>query len=219
MIVQAVFAYYLAYWSGMTEDETSIVQGVILAVAFLFLPLVSYLSRRYEKRQAYVISMVSWAVVMLVIFLVPRDTKIPVYILGALAGFGVSAAHVIPSAMTPDVMEVDELMSGRRQEGVYSGILTFIDKLARMAALALLPLVLRWADYVQPTAADPTPDQPVSALLALRIFVSVVPALLLIVSLPVARAYPITRAHHGQIQRALEERRAREQQAVGVASD
>jgi Na+/melibiose symporter-like transporter len=38
--------------------------------------------------------------------------------------------------MTPDVMEVDELMSGRRQEGVYSGILTFIDKLARMAALA-----------------------------------------------------------------------------------
>lgn len=219
VIVQAVFAYYLAYWSGMTEDETSIVQGVILAVAFLFLPLVSYLSRRYEKRQAYVISMVSWAVVMLVIFLVPRDTKIPVYILGALAGFGVSAAHVIPSAMTPDVMEVDELMSGRRQEGVYSGILTFIDKLARMAALALLPLVLRWADYVQPTAADPTPDQPVSALLALRIFVSVVPALLLIVSLPVARAYPITRAHHGQIQRALEERRAREQQAVGGASD
>jgi hypothetical protein len=38
-------------------------------------------------------------------------------------------------------------------------------------------------------------NQPVSALLALRIFVSVVPALLLIVSLPVARAYPITRAH------------------------
>ncbi len=83
----------------MTEDETSIVQGVILAVAFLFLHSGELPLRRYEKRQAYVISMVSWAVVMLVIFLV-QDTKIPVYILGALAGFGVSAAHVIPSAMT-----------------------------------------------------------------------------------------------------------------------
>jgi hypothetical protein len=30
--------------------------------------------------------MVSWAVVMLVIFLVPRDTKIPVYILGLWPG-------------------------------------------------------------------------------------------------------------------------------------
>jgi GPH family glycoside/pentoside/hexuronide:cation symporter len=218
VIVQAVFAYYLAYWIGMTEDETSIVQGVILAVAFLFLPLVSYLSHRFEKRQAFVISVVSWAVVMLLIFLVPQGAKLPVYVLGALAGFGVSAAHVIPSAMTPDVMEVDELMSGRRQEGVYAGIMIFIDKLARMAALAVLPLVLRWARYVQPTVANPTPIQPASALMALRIFVSVVPALLLIASIPVARAYPLTRERYEEIRQTLVRRRVCEQvQAEGDA--
>ncbi|MBN1246654.1 MAG: MFS transporter, partial [Anaerolineae bacterium] len=217
VIVQAVFAYYLAYWTGMTEDETSMVQGLILAVAFLFLPLVSYLSHRLEKRQAYTISMASWAVVMLSIFLVPQGAKAPVYVLGALAGFGVSAAHVIPSAMTPDVMEVDELMSGRRQEGVYAGIMTFIDKLARMAALAVLPLALRWAHYVQPTAVDPMPSQPVSALMALRISVSVVPALLLIVSIPVARAYPLTRQRYEEIRQALATRRAHEK--LQAASD
>ena len=118
--------------------------------------------------------------------------------------------------MTPDVMEVDELMSGRRQEGVYAGVMIFIDKLARMAALAVLPMVLRWAHYIQPTPADPMPTQPASALLALRIFVSVVPALLLIISIPVARAYPLTRERYEEIRQALLIRRAGKQVQAGV---
>jgi GPH family glycoside/pentoside/hexuronide:cation symporter len=208
VIVQAVFAYYLTYWTGMTEDETSIVQGVILAMAFLCLPVVFYLSRRFEKRRAYIISAASWLVVMLGIFLIPRGMKAPVYVVGVLAGLGVSAAHVIPSAMMPDVMEVDELESGSRQEGAYAGITVFIDKLARMLALAVLPMVLRWTGYVQPEASVAQPVQPPSALMALRIFVSVVPAVLLALSIAVARVYPLTRARYGEIQRELEARRA-----------
>ncbi len=208
VIVQAVFAYYLTYWTGMTEDEASIVQGTILAAAFVLLPVIVYLSRRFEKRQAYVISAMTWIVVMLAIFFVPQGAKAPVYILGALAGFGVSAAHVIPSAMVPDVMEVDELMSGHRQEGAYAGIMVFIDKLARMVALGLLPMALRWAHYVQPTAATPIPAQPASALMALRLCVSVVPAILLVFSVLVARSHPITRARYAEIRQVLVERRA-----------
>jgi glycoside/pentoside/hexuronide:cation symporter, GPH family len=207
MIVQAVFAYYLIYWTGMTEDETSLVQGAILAAAFLFLPLVVYLSKRMEKQRAYVIAMESWAIVMAAIFWVPRGAKFPVYILGALAGFGVSAAHVLPQAMSPDALEVDELMSGTRQEGAYAGVMVFVDKLARMIALSTLPLVLRWADYVQPTDAEPLPAQPDSALLALRVLVSFAPAALLLLSVPVARAHPMTRARHREITAELAARR------------
>jgi GPH family glycoside/pentoside/hexuronide:cation symporter len=106
------------------------------------------------------------------------------------------------------VMEVDELMSGRRQEGAYAGIAVFIDKLARIVVLALLPIVLQWAKYVQPTDADPFPAQPASALTALRIFVSVVPAVVLVISIIVAYFYPITRARYAEIQRQLAEQRA-----------
>ncbi len=48
VIVQAVFAYYLAYWSGMTEDETSI-SGRDPGRGLSLPALVSYLSRRYES--------------------------------------------------------------------------------------------------------------------------------------------------------------------------
>jgi glycoside/pentoside/hexuronide:cation symporter, GPH family len=207
-IVTAVFAYYLIYWTGMTEDETSITQGVILAVAFLCLPLISWLARRMEKQHAYMVATATWVLVMVAIFPIPQGAKVPIYIVAALAGLGVASAHVLPNAIGTDVMEVDELMSGRRQEGAYAGISVFIDKLARMVVLALLPIVLRWAKYVQPTDTVPFPAQPASALLALRIFVSIVPAVLLVLSIVIAYLYPITRARHAEIERQLAEQRA-----------
>ena len=40
----AVFAYDRIDWTGMTEEETFLTQGGILAVAFLALPLISCLA-------------------------------------------------------------------------------------------------------------------------------------------------------------------------------
>ncbi len=213
-IVQAVFAYYLIYWAGMTEDETSIVQGVILAAAMLCLPVVDWLTKRMEKKSVYIVTTATWLLVMLALLPVPQGAKVPLYVIAALAGLGVAAAHVIPNAITPDAMEVDELVSGRRQEGAYSGVIVFIDKLARMVVLALLPVVLRWAHYVQPTDGNPFPTQPTSALTALRIFVSVVPALILGLSIVIAYFYPITRVKYVEIQRELAERRANKGQRI-----
>lgn len=207
-IVQAVFAYYLIYWARMTEDETSIVQGIILGMALLFLPAVDWLAKRMEKKNAYIVTTATWILVMLALLPVPQGAKVPIYIIAALAGLGVASAHVLPNTISPDVMEVDELMSGRRQEGAYTGISVFVDKLARMVVLAMLPIVLSWAKYVQPTDADPFPAQPASALTALRIFVSVVPAVVLGISIVVAYFYPITRAKYAEIQRQLTEQRA-----------
>ncbi len=207
VIVQGVFAYYLTYWSGMSEDETAITQGAILAMAFLTLPIVAWLSKRYEKKQAYNIAAITWVFVMLAIFWIPAGMKVPVYIIGGLAGFGVAAAHVLPSAMSPDVLEVDELESGRRQEGAYAGIMVFIDKLSRMLVLAVLPVALRLSGYIQPVAGEALPVQPDSALTMLRIAVSIVPAVLLVLSIVVARAYPITREKYAEIQAELQARR------------
>lgn len=212
VIAQSVFAYFLIYWTGMTEDETSMVQGVIMAVALICLPVILWLAKRFEKKTAYIIAAASWAVVMLSIALVPQGVKPPAYLIAALAGFGVSAAHLLPRAMEPDVLEVDELMSGRRQEGAYSGIAVFVDKLARAAVLALLPAVLGWAGYVQPPSGNVTVAQPQSALTAMRILLSVVPAVLLVISTVVAWRYPITRKRYARIRLRIARRRARQQE-------
>jgi GPH family glycoside/pentoside/hexuronide:cation symporter len=207
VVAQAIFAYYFTYWIGMTEDATSLLQVAILGLALLFLPVVLWLARRLEKKTAYIIAAATWAVVMLTILVIPRGAKVLAFILAPLSGFGVAAAHLLPSAMMPDVLEVDELMSGQRQEGIYMGVAVFVGKLAQAGVLALLPAVLRWSGYVQPTTQDPTPSQPAAALNALRLLLAILPTLLLVASIVVTWFYPLTRQRHAEIRRELEARR------------
>jgi GPH family glycoside/pentoside/hexuronide:cation symporter len=178
-----------------------------MIVSFIFLPLLLWLSRRFEKKTAYIIAASSWAVVMLAILFVPSGLKPAAYVVAALAGFGVGAAHLLPRSMEPDVLEVDELMSDRRQEGAYAGVAVFADKLARAIILALLPAVLAWSGYVQPTAANPAPTQPVTALTALRLLISILPAALLVASIVVAWRYPLTRRRYAEIRLEIARRR------------
>jgi len=199
-ILAAVFIYYLVYWIGVSEEQGSMVLGVVLASALVYLPLFNFLSRRMEKKWAYVIGMSFWVLVQMVIFLIPRGAVSVTYPLAVLAGLGVSAAHVMPSSMRADVIEVDELSSGARQEGIYMSVSVFLRKLATSLALAGIGTALDRAGYV------PGGPQPESALLAIRVFMGPVPALLLLSAIVLASFYPITREKHRAL---LEELRLR----------
>ncbi len=202
-IASAVFVYYLIYWIQMDEMGASLVQAAILASAALSLPLILWMARRWEKKTSFIISMASWAVVMLGTLLVPRGAKVLAYVIAFLVGPGVSAAHVLPAAMSADALEVDELASGTRQEGVYSGFEVFIRKLSTKLVLAGLGPILAWSGYVE-GAVDQTPQ----TLTAIRVIIAVVPAIILAAAVLVAWVYPLTRTRHQEIQAALVQRRA-----------
>jgi GPH family glycoside/pentoside/hexuronide:cation symporter len=202
-IASAVFAYYLIYWVRVTATEASLLQGVILLSAVLCLPLVLWMSRRWEKRVSFIVGMASWAVIMSGIFLVPAGARPLAYVVAVLVGPGVAAAHVLPTAMQADVLDVDELASGRRQEGVYAGFAVFVRKLATKLVVTGITLVLAWSGYVENAAV-----QPDNALLAIRIAISAVPAVILVAAVAVAWFYPLSRERHRQIQMQLAARRA-----------
>ena len=202
-VIMALFTYYFNYWIGMSFDEISLLQGGIMLMAWLFLPLVLWLSRRLEKKTAYLIGAGSMAVLMLLTLLLPQGAKLLGYLVGGLAGFGISAIHLLPASMLPDVIEVDELVSGQRQEGMYSGVAVFVNKLGQMLILAMLPIILDWSGYVVPelgTAAV----QSDTTLLAIRGMISVLPAVLLMLSMAAAWYYPITREKHAELRREIE---------------
>jgi GPH family glycoside/pentoside/hexuronide:cation symporter len=202
-IASAVFAYYLIYWIGMEAMEASLLQAVILGSSALCLPLVLWMTRRWEKKTAFVISIASWAVVMLFILPVPRGAKVAAYLIAVLVGPGVAAAHALPSAMSADTLDVDELNSGKRQEGVYAGFEVFVRKLSTKLVLSTIGPVLAWSGYVE-GAADQTPQ----ALTAIRLMIGVAPTLILFGAIVVAWRYPLTRKRHREIQKHLAQRRA-----------
>jgi GPH family glycoside/pentoside/hexuronide:cation symporter len=124
------------------------------------------------------------------------------YSLGILAGLGVATLYTMPFAMLPDVIDLDELQSGQRREGLYFSSLVFLQKLGLAAALFLSGQLLSWTGY-SPQAVT----QPDQALWAIRLLIGPLPALLLLGSLWFAYRYPISRDHHRQILAALDMQR------------
>ncbi len=197
-IASAVFVYYLVYWINMEPSQASIVQAVILGSSALFMPLVLWMGRRWEKKTAYIVSIASWLVVMLGILLVPQGSRWLAYTIAILVGPGIAAAHALPRAMSADTLDVDQLQSGLRQEGVYAGVEVFARKISVKAVLATVGPVLGWSGYVQNATVQTS-----ATLWTIRLFLAVVPSVILAVAIVLAWRYPLGRKEHRDVQDQL----------------
>ena len=146
----------------------------------------------------------------LLLFFVQPGQLALLFTLAFLAGAGVSISYLIPWSMLPDVIELDELETGQRREGVFYGVFVFLQKLGMSLGMAASNFALDTAGYVTPVAGAALPVQPAPVQLVLRLFVSAVPAAVLLISFLAVRAYPIDRARHAEIRAVLRERQARE---------
>lgn len=187
----------------------SVVLGVLLIVAVVAVPFWTWLGRRLSKRKAYIIGMAFWAFVQLVILFVQPGQVGFVLILAMLAGISVSTAHVLPDAIFPDVIEWDELRTGRRNEGIYYGVKNFIRKITGAIAISFALQVLGLFDYQAPPEGVTQFVQSDVALNAIRILTGPIGAILLFSAIAAAYVYPLTREKHARIRRLLEKRKSR----------
>jgi GPH family glycoside/pentoside/hexuronide:cation symporter len=216
-LVALVLPFYLLYWIargnmlasvrllGISLPLESAVFALLLVTATAVLPFWLWLSYRLGKHIAYIIGMVFWAAVQIGIFLVRPGQVTLVLWMAFLAGLSVSAAHILPDAMFPDVIEWDELRTGRRQEGIYYGMKNFIRKLTGALAIFLALQVLGWFGYQTPPAGVTSFVQSPLTLTAIRFLIGPLGAVLLFSAIT-TWFYPLTRARHGRIRRLLETR-------------
>jgi glycoside/pentoside/hexuronide:cation symporter, GPH family len=203
-IITAVFVWFLVYHMQLNPPLDSAVLAIVLGVAFLSMPLNVYLMRRYGKGRTYTGMMIFWSAVMIGISALPPGNVPLVMIAAALAGLGYGAASAVPWAIVADVIEEDEWVTGKRREGVYNGYLVMLRKFATAFAVGFaVPQILAATGFVSGTADS----QPESAVLALRIFMGLVPTVLLILSMIAAVRYPVTRENHAALRQKLEARR------------
>ncbi|NLD45026.1 MAG: MFS transporter [Chloroflexi bacterium] len=190
-VVQAVLLYFLKYWLGM-EGQSDTIFAVIFVTALVVLPFWQWASRRTEKRQAYMYGIGFWAAVQILLGLVRPGAPVGLILgLGALAGIGVSAAHVLPWSMIPDTIEWGQAETGSRHEGMFYSLVMLAEKAAAGLALFLVGVALDWAGYV-PNATQQAP----SALTAIRALTGPLPALLLCGGILLAVRFPLGRAQH-----------------------
>jgi GPH family glycoside/pentoside/hexuronide:cation symporter len=225
-MVAITFPFFLLYWMaqgdllakinvfGLDLALESVFFGILMLVCILFVPFWLWLSKRRNKIQAFIFGMTIWIIVQSFIFSIQPGEMNQLMLIAALAGIGVSAAYVLPDSILPDVIEWDELRTGRRQEGIYYGIRTLIRKLTGAFVIFLTLQILGWSGYQTPPSEAIQFMQPESALLAIRLLVSFLGVGILSGAVIMAWFYPLSREKYVRIQKLLEERRNKNVETV-----
>ena len=105
----------------------------------------------------------------------------------AVVGVGYAGAQMLPLSMLPDVAAADAAESGENRVGVFTGVWTAGETLGMALGPFVFGLVLAAGGYVSST--DSTAAQPDSAVMAIVLGFSVLPALLTLASLFFLRGY------------------------------
>ena len=204
-IIETILLFYVKY-VVLRESQSDLIMATIFVVAILTLPIWQWISRRYNKRLAYIIGIAFLAVVLLA--MASLNPGVPLEILLALctlAGIGVAAAHVLTWAILPDAIEYGEWKTGERHEGMFYSLITLAQKIATSVAVPTALLVLDATGYI-----PNSPSLPDSAVNGIRIVAGPIPAVLLLGGIVFALVYPLGRENYNEIARGLEKRRQSE---------
>ena len=129
-IIQVFMLYFLKYRMNL-EAQSDTILGTIFVTALVVLPLWNWISEKTDKRKAYIVGMIFLSAVMVtLIMLSPAASFALVIFIAILAGIGVSAVHVLTWSIIPDAVEMDELATGQRHEGIFYSMATFLKKCA-----------------------------------------------------------------------------------------
>lgn len=201
-IIQIMLLLFLKYRMRL-EKESDLVAGAVFITAIFVLPFWVWVSQKTDKRQSYIYGMFFFIAIMITMGFLSPSLGFPAVIgLACFAGIGVSAVHVLTWAMIPDSVEVDELESGARHEGMFYALVTLFRKVASSIAIPMTALVLGWSGYVSNSA-----QQPESAVWAIRILIGPIASLFLLAGILFARFYPLSRDAHAETREKIAARR------------
>jgi Na+/melibiose symporter-like transporter len=176
---------YVSRWVLADKAAATILFVCFVGPALLLTPVWSAVGQRIGKKRGYVISSLVLALAALLLLWARSAPAWWVYAATALVGVGYAGAQVFPMAMLPDAAAVDARRTGENRAGVYTGVWTAGETLGLALGPGLYAAVLAAGGYL--SAEQPadwtTQFQPDSALTAIVLGFSLLPAGLILASL------------------------------------
>lgn len=157
--------------------------------ALLLTPAWAAIGHPIGKKRGYLLSSLVLATGAAAVLPAVDAPAALVFLAVGLVGVGYAGIQVFPLAMLPDVAAVDARRTGSSRIGVYTGVWTAGETLGLALGPGLFAVVLALGDYRSSDSGDVL--QPDSALTAITLGFSLVPALLVLLSLRWLRGYTL----------------------------
>ncbi len=161
------------------------------------------LSRRYGKRDVWVVAMLIAGFAFGLTFFVGEGDVLLIAMILPLAGVGLGCGGVVGPSLLADVIDADELATGERKEGAYNAVWGFALKSSNALVIVLAGVVLQFSGF------QPNQVQSDTTLLALRGLFAM-PLIGFIGAAFVLKGLSLDEAEHARIRAALDARHAEE---------
>ncbi len=175
-----------------------------LVTTFAVIPTVAWMSKKMGKKRAFMlsqgISIVGY--IMLWFLFVPGKPYMFIFALPFFS-FGIGSLFTLMMSMTADVVDLDELNTGKRREGIFGAIYWWMVKFGFAIAGLLSGAIMTLVGFNADLAV-----QPEGAMTGLRLFYSGVPIFGTLIALLVMRNYDLTEERANEIHAAIERRKA-----------
>jgi GPH family glycoside/pentoside/hexuronide:cation symporter len=195
-LMQAVSLFFLPVVLQVPEGLSKLILLPFLLSSLGGLWLWNNVSHRAGRLQALRQGGLLWIIgCLLVMVLQPLNSSLPLLATGnllklillvvtiVLAGIGASTAYLIPWSLLPDAIDADP----EKPAGQYSAWMVLAQKVCISVVIALLGMVLSASGYDEALANT---AQPASALVAIRLCMGIIPAVLVVLGLVVTRRWP-----------------------------
>jgi glycoside/pentoside/hexuronide:cation symporter, GPH family len=183
---------YMARWVLGEPGAATVLFVCFVGPALLLTPVWAAFGDRVGKKEGYVGASLFLAAGALLLVLARDVPAAVVFAATGLVGVGYAGAQVFPMAMLADTAAVDAARSGANRAGVFTGVWTAGETLGLALGPGIFALVLAAGGYVSSTGGDAT--QPDSAVTAITLGFSLLPAALTLVSLVWLVRYSLTAA-------------------------
>jgi glucuronide carrier protein len=183
--------YYATYILG---DAALAFQVALLStgVQIIVTPFIPKLIGRFGKKTLFQYAGVLTIVGGVGLYLTPDGIVWFALLCLGIKGVGFSLINTLMFALEPDTVEYGEWQSGKRSEGATYAIFSFTRKLTQSIGGAATAWALALGGYVSATSAVAAPEQPASALTAIKIVFGLVPAAAALIAMIVFISYPLT---------------------------
>lgn len=174
-----------------------------LITTLVVIPIVALMSKKMGKKKAFLVSQGISVIGYILLYLLFVPGK-PYLFLFALPffSFGIGSLFTLMMSMTSDVIDIDELNTGKRREGTLGAIYWWMVKFGTAVAGLLSGLILSLVAF-QSNAATQTDE----TMFWLRIFFVGIPILGTSVAIWVMKDYDIDEAKSREVRAVLDQRK------------
>ncbi len=185
--------YYVKYNLG-NEGLLPLFLGIVVLFMVLSNVFIPRIASKFGKKKTYLIGSIIGIIGSIIFYFIPYDNLFLIFLFAGISSFGMAMISTLGWAMVPDTIEYGEWKLGIRTEGITYAVFSFSQKFATALAGFFVATILHVTSYVENATSQSS-----LALQGILSTLTIVPIILIIISMLIISRYKISTTVYQEI--------------------